>query len=148
MGFPKPVSLGGVCLLPEVQVQTHSTSADHVFVCFCMIVWESRCRLSTHSRLVDSVPSTYAKTAYKRLSFAQRIFVSELVSLCFHVLLCRDWTLFFVWNMRLHDAPRDVGFPPLLVYVLAFPSAVWRSGFGRPCLDASSQRFIQSSHSL
>ena len=67
---------------------------------------------------MDSVPSTYAKTAYKRLSFAQRIFVSQLVSLCFHVLLCRDWTLFFVWNMRLHDAARDVGFPPLLVYVL------------------------------
>ena len=84
---------------------------------FCMDVQSWR-RLSTHSRLVDSVPSTYAKTAYKRLSFAQRIFVSELVSFCFHVLLCRDWTLFFVWSMRLHDAARDVGFPPLLVYVL------------------------------
>ena len=34
------------------------------------------------------------------------------------ILLSGNWTLFFVWNMRLHDAARDVRFPPLLVYVL------------------------------
>ena len=34
------------------------------------------------------------------------------------ILLCGNWTLFFVWNMGLHVAARDVRFPPLLVYVL------------------------------
>ena len=55
-------------------------------LCMVFMDVQSWRRLSTHSRPVDSVPSTYAKTAYKRLSFTQRIFVSELVSLCFHVL--------------------------------------------------------------
>ena len=35
-----------------------------------------------------------------------------------NVLFCRDRAILFVWNLCLNDAPSNVCFPPLLVYIL------------------------------
>ena len=150
MGFKKPLSLGGVCIQqyhcrPTVRVQIMCSYAfaglceSHGAVCPNTVgLWTlsqaPTLRLPTSGSASLSGSSSVSSSRSASMSSSAEIGPSSSSGTC----ACTMRRAMSVFH---HSSSMSSG-------KIAFPSAVWRSGFGRPCLDASSQRFIQSSHSL